>query len=236
MPGYPASVICRREADVDTRERLSVPTSIAVREGILRVGGVAAAVLLTYAGFRYAPHVVGMLSAHMIMHIALMSVLAPAIAIAIGGRSRLPGSVRDSLASATALQLGVFLAWHTPAGLEIAMASAAAQFAMHTMLLVSAIWFWRAVIATARSAPWWAAGALILTGKIVCLVAALLVFAPRLLYSAMAATPTDQQLAGLIMLVACPATYIGAATVIVARWLFGSSSGACPHPRAPALE
>lgn len=63
-----------------------------------------------------------------------------------------------------------------------AVASTIAQFAMQAMLLVSAIWFWRSVLASARDAPWSAAGALILMGKVVCLVAALLVFAPRLLY------------------------------------------------------
>ncbi len=176
-----------------------------------------------------------MLSAHMITHIALMSVLAPAIALASGSTSRLQ-PLANNLPAAAVVQLAVFLAWHTPAGLGLAMASAFAQFAMHAMLLVSAIWFWRSVVTTARDAPWWAAGALILTGKIVCLVAALLVFAPRLLYVEMVASPADQQLAGLIMLVACPATYIGAATVIVARWLFASSARAEPRPRAAAME
>ncbi len=177
-----------------------------------------------------------MLSAHMITHIALMSVLAPAVALAIVSSSLALWPLANNLPAAAVVQLAVFLSWHTPAGLALAMVSPFAQFCMHAMLLVSAIWFWRSVVTTARDAPWWAAGALILTGKIVCLVAALLVFAPRLLYAEMAASPADQQLAGLIMLVACPATYIGAATVIVARWLFASTAGAEPRPRAAAME
>ncbi len=202
---------------------------------MFRVASVVASACLTYAVFELAPDFMGMLSAHMITHIALMSVLAPAIALTSGSTSRLQ-PLANNLPAAAVVQLAVFLAWHTPAGLSLAMASAFAQFGMHAMLLVSAIWFWRSVVTTARDAPWWAAGALILTGKIVCLVAALLVFAPRLLYAEMAASPADQQLAGLIMLVACPATYIGAATAIVARWLFASSAGAEPRPRTAAME
>lgn len=203
---------------------------------MFRVAGVFASACLTYAVFELAPEFLGMLSAHMITHIALMSVLAPAVAIAIGSPDRSRWPLANNLPAAAVVQLVVFLSWHTPAGLSLAMASAFAQFAMHAMLLLSAIWFWRAVMASARDAPWWAAGALILTGKIVCLVAALLVFAPRLLYAELVASRADQQLAGLIMLVACPATYIGAATVIIARWLFASTAGAEPRPRTAAME
>jgi putative membrane protein len=71
--------------------------------------------------------------------------------------------------------------------------------------------------------------ALLITGKLFCLLAALLVFSPRVLYpDALAAhrhAPvaadllSDQHLAGLLMLVLCPLTYVLAGVLIAERWL-----------------
>jgi putative membrane protein len=70
--------------------------------------------------------------------------------------------------------------------------------------------------------------ALLLTGKLTCLLAVLLVFAPRALYPH--AALADQQFAGLLMLAACPLSYLGAALVITLR-IVGVSGAAAPAPR-----
>jgi len=70
-----------------------------------------------------------------------------------------------------------------------------------------------------------AVAALLITGKLFCLMAALLIFAPRALYAGAEAggashvKVSDQQLAGLIMAVICPLAYVGSAVVVTTRWL-----------------
>lgn len=165
----------------------------------------------------------------MASHIVLMNLAAPPIALLAGGRR-----ASGHLAAATCLQLVLFLAWHSPAGMALSMQSQGALAVTQLTLLASAIWFWMAVLAGAERSPWWVSAALILTGKIVCLVAVLLVFSPRGLYPMMMVDPSDQHLAGLLMLVACPLTYIGAATMVMGRWLGHALSGADPHRPANA--
>jgi putative membrane protein len=101
---------------------------------------------------------------------------------------------------------------------------------MQLSLFASALWFWLAVIADRGAFRWRALFALLMTGKLFCLLGVLLVFAPRLLYGDQATghswhTPVtphafaDQHLAGLLMLVVCPLTYVLAAVVIAAQGL-----------------
>ena len=86
-----------------------------------------------------------------------------------------------------------------------------AMIASHAALLLAATTFWISVFSLPAIAlacdP-----ALLLTGKLVCLLAALMVFAPRALYGAGhahgAAALDDQQLAGLLMIAACPLSYL----------------------------
>ena len=99
-------------------------------------------------------------------------------------------------------------------------------------MFCASVWFWLATLAHARHAQWKAIGALLLSGKVFCLVSALMVFATRPLFSGPDASPhahrelialTDQQAAGLMMLTACPLIYIAAAVVIMARWVFAAT-------------
>ena len=90
---------------------------------------------------------------------------------------------------------------------------------MSGVLLTTSVWFWSEVMAESRASSPNAIPVLLLTGKIVCLVAVLMVFAPRILYPGHTAHGlADQQLAGLIMLSVCPLTYIGAAVILTSRW------------------
>ena len=130
---------------------------------------------------------------------------------------------------ATAAQIAVFAGWHSPAALASANAAALAHTVMQPSLLAVATAFWLAVILHVRKRRWSTVFALLVTGKTFCLIAALMVFAPRFLYGPAAiedATGSatlrlaDQQFAGLLMLIACPLTYVLASVCIVCDWFF----------------
>ena len=99
----------------------------------------------------------------------------------------------------------------------------AVQLAIHGVLLIAAMLFWLSLLSLPEPRRWHALPALLLTGKLVCLLAALLVFAPRALYgashqhAALMQPLDDQQLAGLLMIAACPLSYLVAAVVITVQ-------------------
>ncbi len=171
----------------------------------------------------------GPLSHHMSVHILVMNFIMPLVALAVaqgGLPSRLDGGA--ALAAATVAQLAALWGTHAPAVLASAMQSPALALAVQALLAGTALWFWLAVLAQRGAARWRAILALLVTGKLFCLVAVLLIFAPRELYPAMAphaghaagaSTISDQHLAGLLMVTACPVTYVLAAVVITAQWL-----------------
>ena len=172
----------------------------------------------------------GPLAHHMSLHILLMNVVAPLMAVTVAAeRPRLAGFIGSgtALAAASATQIALLWAAHVPAIVERTMASPALGAGLSAVLFVSALVFWTSVIAQRGAKSWRALTALILTGKVFCLLAALLVFAPRLLYPGSAhgggsmpvSTLADQQLSGLLMVSICPLTYIAAAIAIAARWL-----------------
>lgn len=164
----------------------------------------------------------GPLSAHMVLHLALMNGLAPLLAL--GARRRLPGALARAWPWATALQLALLWGWHAPGVLDRAMASAPLHLAMQASLFAAALLFWASLAAQPPEGRWRAVAALLVTGKLFCLLGALLALAPRLLYGgghAMhgMATLADQQVAGLVMIVACPLSYVLAGAVVTARWI-----------------
>lgn len=167
------------------------------------------------------------LSRHMTEHIAIMNVAAPVLALAIHRRGRQMATDGRSLLLATCAQLTALFGWHVPAALSAVHASSALHIVMQVTLLAAALWFWTMIVAQVRASRWRAIVALLITGKLVCMLGAVLTFAPRPLYAFgpghpaahVAETLTDQQLAGLLMLAACPLTYVLAGVVIAARWL-----------------
>lgn len=166
----------------------------------------------------------GMMTQHMLAHIVLMNVAAPVIAWGLI-RSQILFDKRNgpapSLGIATCIQLAAFFFWHSPQGMAASMESPIVRSIAMGSLFGAAAWFWLCVLLSIRQGKLLAIAALMLTGKLVCLVAAILVFAPRLLYPGMpSGTPAmdDQQLAGLIMLTACPLTYVGASIAVTAQW------------------
>jgi putative membrane protein len=120
-------------------------------------------------------------------------------------------------------------AWHAPALQMAASQSPVAQSGATLLLGLSALWFWRAVLSASADACWRSLAALLLTGKVACLLGALLIFAPRDLYQLPSvafawcqtgpSTLADQQLAGLLMVTACPLSYLVAGVVLASGML-----------------
>lgn len=170
---------------------------------------------------------IGPLSAHMLQHVAVMNVVVPLLVFGLALRG--PVQLWRSWPLATLCQLCLLWGWHSPPALALAMSSPAAMAAMHVSLALAALWFWAAIASTPAAGRWRAIFALLVTGKLFCLLGALLVFSPRYLFGPVVTAHTghagpattmlgDQQLAGLIMLTACPLTYVLFGIVISARW------------------
>jgi putative membrane protein len=171
------------------------------------------------------------LAHHMSTHILLMNVIAPFVAHGLTAQRGLVAdwfSTGRSLAAATMTQLATLWAVHIPVVFGTAIAAPGGEYVVQALLLTTATWFWLSALSQRGASRWRALLALLLTGKLFCLLAALLVFAPRLLYpeaphvhhSAVQGTPlADQQLAGLLMISACPLTYVLEAIIITAIWL-----------------
>lgn len=161
----------------------------------------------------------------MIDHIALLVVAAPIAAWLL--RDAIPTPSMGAFAVIVALHIALIWAWHLPPVFDAARGGHGLHLAMSVSLFAVGLFFWSAVIGLGPH-RWQAILALLLTGKLFCLFAVLLVFAPRLLYGGLGHAHhghggmsglADQQLAGLIMLAVCPLAYVTSGVVIAARWL-----------------
>lgn len=174
----------------------------------------------------------GPLSAHMSAHILLMNVLAPLlVSTFLAWRPQTTTHLFGSmLAAASLVQIVMLWGAHIPTVLVGVITVPAAHALVQGTLFTIALWFWWAVFAQPREQSWRSLFALLITGKLFCLLGVLLVFAPRPLFQALAMAHVgaghasvgaleDQQLAGLLMLSACPLSYVLAGIVIAARWL-----------------
>lgn len=175
-------------------------------------------------------------SRHMVAHIVSMNVVAPLIAAFIAARRTTATAPASWMWSATLIQIVLLWAWHAPAVYNAVAGAPLLQAFQHTGLLTIATLFWFSVLTVNDRSRWHTIPALLLTGKLACLLAALLIFAPRTLYDAaghlahsvhQAATIgalDDQHLAGLLMITACPLSYLVAA-VMIASQLISSRTG-----------
>lgn len=184
----------------------------------------------------------GPLSKMMAGHILSMNVLAPLLAVSFAGTmsSGAGGLGRGRvLAAASILQIVMLWSVHAPSSLIPHLSGTA-----HLLLFGTALFFWSVVFAQEGRHRWRALLALLITGKLFCLLGVLLVFAPRLLYAPLShghdesmVSPmlADQQFAGLIMIVACPLSYVLAAILIAGQWLNDiSREDAGPHRARPS--
>ncbi len=188
---------------------------------------------------------IGPLSAHMVHHIGLMSVLAPLGAVALAPlvherTERLPAGRGAMLWTAACAQMGLLWGWHAPL-LHAATASGVAYAAMLASLFLAALCFWGGILLLSDRSRWQGIVALLVTGKLACLLGALLIFAPRPLYAhtaghAAAHGLQDQQVAGLLMVVACPLSYVLVGVVLSAQLMYGlaAQTGRPAQPSVPA--
>lgn len=171
----------------------------------------------------------GPLTSHMIVHIALLNVGGLIAGLFASETTRSLWGSR-ALALSTALQIVLLWGWHAPTVFAAAHSNAATMAAMHISLFVAAAWFWTTVFSVNGNARWMSIAAVLITGKLFCLLAILLAMSPRTLYAASHGSHlhlhshtdialADQQLAGLVMIVTCPLIYIVAGVAIAVKWL-----------------
>jgi putative membrane protein len=202
-----------------------------MRSALLRTAGSAAigAGTVLAAGAIVIPfHEVGPQAGHMAAHIASMNVVAPLLAAVVASRRRLPDLRPALLWAATLGQIVLIWAFHAPAIHAVATSHPWLQLGMHAVLLTAALLFWISVLTLSGKPRWQAVPALLVTGKLTCLLAALLVFAPRVLYGAGHAPHAaldDQHLAGLLMIAACPLGYLVPAVVITVQLINDGTTG-----------
>lgn len=163
----------------------------------------------------------------MATHIIAMNVVAPLAVWILPPARRWAARFSFGIATATIVQLAVLWGWHMPQAMRAAASHPAFGMAMHVSLFLSALLFWATVFEQHVQTPWRPIAALLVTGKLFCLLGVLLVFAPRTLYMPMAGDAAanggqalaDQHLAGLLMIVACPLSYVLGSVIIVRRWI-----------------
>jgi len=175
---------------------------------------------------------IGTLTEHMAIHLFLMNAVAPLAALAAVRLAALKVDSRPQVFPAMLAQLALLWAWHAPPLLSRTMVSPGLHALMQLSLFAAALWFWSSMLGLRGGDRWRGLLALLLTAKIFCLLGVLLVFAPRGLYPALLSAShaaghampirlEDQQLAGLLMLVVCPVTYLTAGVAMAARCVFG---------------
>lgn len=172
----------------------------------------------------------GPLSIQMAQHLVVMNVIAPAAAMMLSPRMRTGGrGQRRSLLfwAAGLAQIALLWVWHAPS----VQTASASSFGLHIVLMLLlalvATAFWTLLLIAAAERSWSVIAGLLLTGKLACLLGALMIFAGRDLYllpglsmpfcSTGPSTLEDQQLAGLLMITACPLSYLVAGVVLAAQ-------------------
>ena len=190
------------------------------RNGAMAVGVLAIAFVSPLCALSSA-----LFSARVVHHVLLVAVAAPLLARAWPARRS--GQAGPAFAVSTA----ILWAWHAPAAYDLALGHVGVYWIMQLTLLGSAVWFWRAVFAPARS-PVEALTLVVAGFAQMGMLGAILTFAPEPLYAAHAVAPlawgltphADQQLAGLLMWVPAGLPY-AVAGALVARRAWGRLRG-----------
>lgn len=168
-------------------------------------------------------------SAHMTMHMGVVAVAAPLLAMGTA-RRQLPTAKDGVFAvaiAASVVELLVVWAWHTPALHHAARTSTPGLVVEQALFLTSAYAVWFVALgggAYASSSAGAGVVALLLTSMHMTLLGALIALAPRPLYSHLSATPgalDDQHLGGAIMLLAGGTVYLAGGIAIAARLVRG---------------
>lgn len=175
-------------------------------------------------------------TAHMTLHMGVVAVAAPMLAMALAGSSLDPARVWPSLFSAlpaAALELGIVWGWHAPLLHHAARHSGPGLALEQGSFLAAGFLVWMASLGGERGAAGARAGsgviALLLTSMHMTLLGALLALTPRPLYHLGGAlTPDaaldDQQFGGAIMLVVGGVSYLAGGLWLSRRLLMGRAS------------
>lgn len=174
----------------------------------------------------------GSFVAHMALHMGVVAVVAPLLAVGAAGGAFDPVRRRPRFFGplvAALVELVVVWGWHAPVLHEAARRSATAFALEQASFLAAGLFVWLSAFGGGpdgrgdRSAA--GAGALLLTSMHMTLLGTLLALAPRPLYdhgATGAGTPAalvDQQLGGTLMLVVGGAVYLAGGLVLAARLL-----------------
>jgi len=170
-------------------------------------------------------------SAHMMMHMGVVAVDAPLVALAIAGGPLDPVTRMPELFSpipASLLELVVVWAWHAPALHHAARSSSAVFIGEQAMFLVTGLFLWLSAFGgdSWRARPRRGAGlvGLLLTSMHMTLLGALLALTPRPLYNHLVGFSEltaiqDQHLGGAIMLLVGGISYLAGGLWIMAGLL-----------------
>ncbi|MDF2235147.1 cytochrome c oxidase assembly protein [Albimonas sp. CAU 1670] len=183
----------------------------------------------------------GSFLAHMAMHMAVVAVAAPLLALGLArraGAAALPGWAP---VAASVVELAAIWAWHAPALHTLARTQAWALAAEQATFLGAALAVWTTALAAPASGPGRAgaamagAGALLFTSMHMTLLGVLIALSPRAI--CLAQTPggglfgldllRDQEVGGLLMLGAGGAVYLAGGLALAARLLRREESPAC---------
>lgn len=156
-------------------------------------------------------------AAHMLLHISVVAIAAPLLAIgAAGGRldpsGRWPRFFNPIVASGG--ELIVFWLWHAPALHEAARARIDILFLEQASFLAAGLWLWLAACGGSRARggarAWSGVAGLLFTSIHMTLLGSLFALAPRALYHThgTASALGDQHLGGGLMLLVGGASYL----------------------------
>lgn len=186
-----------------------------------RSAALAGALTLAVAWLGPLPGIAkGSFAGHMTLHMAVVAVAAPLLALGVAGSRFDPVRRAPALFPAvplSGLELAAVWAWHAPALHHAARNGTAAFAAEQGMFLASALLVWLAAfgggVRLRESRALGGMTALLLTSMHMTLLGALLALTPRALYAhhgaALARTPLDdQQLGGAVMLLIGGLSYL----------------------------
>lgn len=176
-------------------------------------------------------------SAHMTMHMAVVAVAAPLLALGLGETQFVQSRAIPAAIPASCIELLVVWIWHSPALHHAARESLWVLAAEQTLFLVSASVVWIASFATSRG-PGSGAGviALLLTSMHMTLLGALFGLSSRALYPHVTEGPwdmtplDDQHLGGAIMLAVGGLSYLLGGLTLSSRLLGGHLAAGNPKP------
>lgn len=170
-------------------------------------------------------------SGHMGMHMALVAIIAPLVALSITG-TRADPTVSWHAGGALFLSFAEFVVvwiWHVPAIRNLSEVSVGIRMLEHATFLVTGTLLWLACMGVSGKMERGLAGAvaLLITSMHMTFLGVLLTMAPRPLYGAgdvgcFGVTMTaaqDQQVGGIIMLVVGAIVYLAGGVALVAKFL-----------------